>query len=77
MPKPAQLSIINDLIAAIIENQKGSDMESLGFDNICVRSQEEFPEMEEERFINALVNSSITKLTRLGMDGNTEWFRQE
>ena len=66
--------MIGDLAAAVIENQKGSDMDYLAFDNLCLKNPGDEPSMEEMRLIDALLNSPVKKLSTLFLDGNTKWF---
>lgn len=66
--------MLGDLAAAIIEKQEGSDMYYLCFDYCCLKNPGEEPEVTEKRFIDALLNSKINKLTHLSFGGNAEWF---
>ena len=64
------------LAAAIIEAQTGNNMTKLDLSILCIKEAEELGE-EEKRLVDALLNSSLTQLEALFLQGNTAWFRHD
>ena len=75
LPKPSLKSII-DFATLLIENQTADQMEELNLSYLSITGDDELTK-EEKRLVNALLNSNITKLNRLDLVGNPEWFRNE
>ena len=64
---------VADLTSKLIEKQEGLNLEKLNLTRLSNNSNKE-PSVEENRLINAVVQSDLTKLTDLSFFGKMSWF---